>query len=142
MKKSTNTSGAQKPSTIKWAKGLAIFQLSVGALACVFFFWLFASSPTDAFLLGMQEGVASGFGKSVSYLQSAEGMGYLFGMFAAGLAAPVLALVAISRRSKNWTIASLAIYVAGFVSSISPVSLAVIILMLVKQSRAYLGFEK
>ena len=131
-----------KPSAIKWAKGLSIFQVVIGVLACVFFIWIFNTSSTDPFILGMQQGVADGLGEDLMYLTSTEGTGFIVGIFVAALLAPAFALLAIQRRSKAWAIASLVIYGASLIYSFSPLSLAIMILMLVKPSREYLQLSK
>ena len=126
------------PSPLKWAKVLAIFQLIIAVLAISFFLWLFSTSSTSEFVLGMQEGVADELGQSVSYLSTAEGLGFLVGTFLFGLLAPIFILLGISRKSKGWTIAALVVYAALLINSLSPFVIAMFILILQKPSREYL----
>lgn len=136
------TSTLQKPAPLKWAKGLSIFQLITAVVACAFFIWLFQSASNSEFIMGMQEGAADGIGKDTLYLSSAEGMGYIVGIFLFALVGPVLTMLAIAKRSKGLTIASLIINGAGLLTSFSPVTLAVIILLVQKSSREYLHLSK
>lgn len=129
------------PSTIKWAKGLAIFQLVVGVLACAFFIWLFSSSSTAPFIQAMQQGVMEEFSKTLPFETSAEIMGAMTALFTMSLLGPILILVAISRRTKSWAIASLVFNGLLLVMGFSIVTVAVIILMLVEPSRKYLNFN-
>lgn len=129
------------PSTIKWAKGLAIFQIVVGALALAFFLWLFASNSTDPFIQGMQQGVMEEFSKELSFGGTPEIMGAITALFAISLVGPILILVAISRRTKNWAIASLIFNGLLLITSFSLVTIAIVILMLVEPSRRYLNFN-
>lgn len=129
------------PSTIKWAKGLAIFQIVVGALALAFFLWLFASTSTDPFIQGLQQGVMEEFSKELSFGGTPEIMGAITALFAISLVGPILILVAISRRTKNWAIASLVFNGLLLITSFSLVTIAIVILMLVEPSRRYLNFN-
>lgn len=129
------------PSTIKWAKGLAIFQIVVSVLALAFFLWLFASTSTDPFIQGMQQGVMEEFGETLSFEATAEMLGAITAMFTMALIGPILILVAISRRTKNWAIASLVFNGLLLVTSFSLVTIAIVALMLVEPSRRYLNFN-
>lgn len=129
------------PSTIKWAKGLAIFQIVVGVLALAFFIWLFSSTSTDPFIQGMQQGVMEEFGETLSFETSAEIMGAMTAMFSMALVGPILILIAISRRTKNWAIASLVFNGLLLVVSFSLVTIAIVALMLLEPSRKYLNLN-
>lgn len=131
-----------KPASLKWAKGLSIVQLTLGVFACAFFIWLFQSSSNSEVLMGMQEGVAEGLGKDTYYLSTAEGIGYLCGIFIFALLSPVFTLLAIAKRSKGFAITSLVFNGVNLVTSFSPVTLAILILMSVKPSRDYLHLTK
>jgi hypothetical protein len=128
-----------KPTTLKWAKGLAILQIVVGLLGGAFLIWLFGTSASSEIIEGMRQGVIESLGETSVNFSSPEGAGYIFGLIAAGLLAPIFTLVAIKRRSKNWTIASLIFLGLNLVTGFSVVTLAIFILMAVKPSREYLN---
>lgn len=136
---SVGLSGA--PSTIKWAKGLAIFQIVVGVLALAFFIWLFSTTSTDPFIQGMQQGVIEEFGETLSLKTPPEIMGAMTAMFSISLVGPILILIAISRRTKNWAIASLVFNGLSMIANTSIVSAIILILMLVEPSRKYLNLN-
>lgn len=129
------------PSTIKWAKGLSIFQIVVGVLGLAFLIWLFSNTSTDPFIQGMQQGVMEEFGQILPFETSAEIMGAMTAMFSMALVGPILILIAISRRTKNWAIASLVFNGFLMVTNFSLVTIAIIALMLVEPSRKYLNFN-
>lgn len=129
------------PSTIKWARGLAIFQIVFGVLALAFFILLFSSTSMDPFIQGMQEGVMEEFGETLSFETSAEIMGAMTALFGAALIGPVLILIAISRRTKSWAIASLVFNGILLLMSFSLVTIAIVVLMLLDPSRKYLNFN-
>lgn len=131
-----------KPAALKWVVGISIFQIVIGVLACAFFLWLFSAAGSSEFMMGMREGVAEGLGKDAFFLSSSEGIGFIVGAFAIALFGPIFALVAVSRRSKGWAIASLIFNGGGLVISFSPLTLVVLVLMVIKPSREYLNLSK
>jgi hypothetical protein len=128
-----------KPTALKWAKGLAIFQLVVGVLVMIFIYWVFFGNAEGAFFEGVRNGFAQELGKDSFYMSTAEGAGFIFGLFALGLLCPILVLVAIARQSKPWSIAALVLNGLSLGASLSLFTIAIMVCMLLPDSRVYLG---
>ncbi len=132
---------SEKPTTLKWAQGLAIFQIVTGVLAAVFFFWLFTIAGSSELIDGMRQGVAEGTGQDMMDFTSSGAIGFIIGLILVALLGSIFSLVAISRRSKAWSITALVLLAGNILAGFSVVTLAIFILMVVKPSRDYLGLS-
>lgn len=130
----------EMPHAILWAKILALAQIVLSLVLCVLLVWAFVAQASDGLFLSIRELWAAYLNRSVEYLQTEEGLAYLSGLLVSSLIAPLLGLIAIARRSKNWTIAALFLYLLTFGNGLFPFSVFVVSLMLLKPSRTYLGF--
>lgn len=130
------------PKTLRWARGLAIFQIALGVLAAIFFIWIFQIDSGSEFIDSMRQGVVEGTGESIVDFTSSGGVGFILGLILVPLLGSIFSLIAISRRNKVWSIIALVILVGNLLGGFSVVTLAVLILMIVKPSREYLNLSK
>lgn len=139
------TTSLQKPTTLKWVKGLAIFQIVIGVLIAGFLLWAVEGDLQNPFWQGFNQGLFQAIGADETATLTYEFVGEVAGIILFTLLGPIFALVAIARRSKGWAIAAMVLIAVQMVGSIvqggslSPLSLVILILMLTKSARAYLG---
>jgi hypothetical protein len=139
----SSSSTTTVPTPIKWAKGLAIFQIILGLLTIAFLLWAFNSGPTTTLVSEMINGLGGQELENYTFFfTTPEGIGYLLGVTLPSFLGPIFAILAISRRSKAWAITSLIFNGLNFISGYSLATLAIIIFMLQKSSRDYLNFSK
>ncbi len=131
------------PTPLKWAKGLAIFQIIIGALTIVFLIWAFNFGPNTTLISEMTNGLGGqGLENYTFFFTTPEGIGYLLGVTLPSFLGPIFAILAISRRSKAWAITSLICNGLNFITGYSLATLAILILMLQKSSQEYLNLSK
>lgn len=134
----------QKPATIKWAKGLAIFNIILAAAVVALLAWAVEANPADPFWKGFRQAFAEGALGDPTAELTYNILGFIAGAMAFSLVGPILALIAIANPSKGWSYAALIVlaaqiglsFMAGAMAS--PLQMAIFILMLTTSGRAYL----
>tara|TARA_B100000315_G_scaffold258992_1_gene313128 strand:+ start:505 stop:954 length:450 start_codon:yes stop_codon:yes gene_type:complete len=137
----------KKPSSLKWAKGLAIFQIIISTAVVTLLIWLVDATPQNSFLAGLKQGMDEALTQGGIYYYDYEMAGYLAAMPLLGIIASIITLVAINRHTKKWgytAMAALAIHALGVMINGGEPSLSIIIFFLffAKSARTYFGMMK
>ena len=130
------------PRTVAWAKRLAGFQIGVGVLFTVFCIWLFNFAASSETIDELRQALASGMGFDLAEVNGLGGAGYIVAVFLVALSGSISSLIAITRQSKAWAIAAIILLGAYLISAPSLLTLAILVLMVVKPSRVYFSLSK